>query len=133
ALLLSALGSWRMTKGIYRIDPAVAEALARTPMAGKIPTEVLQRQPEWCVYVEMPFELTDVNGNQDGCGAYGFFAYLDPGEGEGLDLCLVADTELGLKATAVSLRRNASLPEAIRQHLELTPASVKRDGLERAA
>ena len=46
--------SWRMTQGIYRIDPAVYRALADTPIDGDIPVSVLQQMPEWCIYIETP-------------------------------------------------------------------------------
>lgn len=54
AIQLAALTAWRMTQGIYRIDPAVFPALLDTPTTGDIPVEMLLRLPEWCVYVETP-------------------------------------------------------------------------------
>lgn len=44
--------AWRMTQGIYRIDPAVYRALVDTPIDGDIPVSVLQQMPEWCIYIE---------------------------------------------------------------------------------
>lgn len=52
--ILGALAAWRMTQGIYRFDSDVFAALWDTPMAGKIPVEILYRLPEWCVYIEAP-------------------------------------------------------------------------------
>lgn len=52
--IVGALLAWRMTQGVYRIDPALYDALVATPVDGEIPVEVLYRLPEWCVYVETP-------------------------------------------------------------------------------
>jgi len=54
ASILAALGSWRATQGVYRFDPDLYQALTTTPLHGKIPSEVLHRMPEWCVYIETP-------------------------------------------------------------------------------
>jgi len=54
AARLAALAAWRVTQGIYRFDPAVYEAVCRTPVTGDIPHDVLYRLPEWCIYVETP-------------------------------------------------------------------------------
>lgn len=51
---LAAVGTWRYSQGIYRIDPDVLAALTDSPISGSIPSEVLYRLPEWCVYVETP-------------------------------------------------------------------------------
>lgn len=51
--IVTALGAWRMTQGIYRYDPALLDALLETPLEGDIPVEHLQRLPEWCVYIEL--------------------------------------------------------------------------------
>lgn len=51
--IVTALGAWRMTQGIYRFDPALLPALLETPLDGDIPVEHLQRLPEWCVYIEL--------------------------------------------------------------------------------
>lgn len=50
---LGALGAWRMTQGIYRFDGDLFAALWSTPLT-KIPTEILYKLPEWCVYIEAP-------------------------------------------------------------------------------
>lgn len=51
--IVTALGAWRMTQGIYRFDPALLPVLLDTPLEGDIPVEHLQRLPEWCVYIEL--------------------------------------------------------------------------------
>lgn len=68
---LAALGTWRVTQGIFRFHPEILSALAATPLAGNMPSDVLLRLPEWCVYIETP--------GLDYCGAplEGFFAHLE--------------------------------------------------------
>lgn len=51
---LGALGTWRMTKGIYQFEPSLLEELLANPMTGKMPANVFHRLPEWCVYVRTP-------------------------------------------------------------------------------
>lgn len=51
---LAALGAWRVTQGIYRFDPTLYDAVISTPVAGDVPSDVLYRLPEWCVYLETP-------------------------------------------------------------------------------
>ena len=46
--------AWRMTQGIYRIDPSLYPDLLATPPAHEVPTHLLTRLPEWCIYVETP-------------------------------------------------------------------------------
>jgi len=51
---LVTMATWRMTQGIYRIDPAVYPEIVDTPLEGDLPADALQRLPEWCVFVETP-------------------------------------------------------------------------------
>lgn len=51
---LAALGAWRVTQGIYRFDPALYDAIVETKITGDLPSDVLYRLPEWCVYIETP-------------------------------------------------------------------------------
>lgn len=51
---LGALAAWRVTQGIYRFDPDVYTAVIDTPLEREIPSEILYRLPEWCVYLETP-------------------------------------------------------------------------------
>jgi hypothetical protein len=68
---IAALAAWRMTQGIYRVDPALGEALINTPIEGDIPESVLYRLPEWCVYIETP------DLEWDGRPLYGIWAHLE--------------------------------------------------------
>ena len=68
---LSALGAWRYTKGIYRIDPDMLAALKETVISGPIPSDVLLRLPEWSIYVETPgWRWFDIP-------MFGFFVHLE--------------------------------------------------------
>lgn len=63
---LTACVTWSRTKGIYRFDETVLQSVWDTPI-DEIPTQLLFRLPEWCVWVETP---NDPQSN-------GFFAYLE--------------------------------------------------------
>jgi len=52
--LLAAVGAWRYSQGIYRLDPDLQRALIDTPLTRELPTDVLLRLPEWSIYVETP-------------------------------------------------------------------------------
>lgn len=68
---LAAVGSWRYSQGIYQVDSDMMAALKNSPVSGSLPSEVLYRLPEWCVYVETPDQqwLGDT--------MYGFWAHLE--------------------------------------------------------
>lgn len=53
AAVVTALSAWRQTKGVYVLDPDLLEALWSTPLTGDVPSAVLKRLPEWCVYVHL--------------------------------------------------------------------------------
>ena len=91
--LLSALGAWRPTQGIYRFDPALYDEIRETPVAGDIPADVLYQLPEWCIYVETP-------GMQCfGDGMSGFFAHLEHNTATGrAELWFLIDKENGVVA-----------------------------------
>lgn len=109
---VSTFGTWRMTRGIYRFDPDLMSEIIGTPVEGNIPCEVLQRLPEWCVYVETPgYEC-------DGENILGFFAHLEKDCINGSEeLVLLLDTEKGCSLEIVHLG-NYSLGEGIRIALE---------------
>lgn len=52
---LLTMTSWRMTQGIYRIDPDIYCDLISTPFSGDIPVDVLLRMPEWCIFVDADY------------------------------------------------------------------------------
>lgn len=68
---LAALGAWRYTQSIYRINEHLRSELTQCPPQGALPVELLMRMPEWCVYIETP-------GQQFGTDPLaGFFANLE--------------------------------------------------------
>lgn len=58
----AALATWRITQGIYRFDETLFWEVWRTPVAGALPGELLQRLPEWCVYVPFPEPMIILKG-----------------------------------------------------------------------
>ncbi|MBI3654047.1 MAG: hypothetical protein HY231_23700 [Acidobacteria bacterium] len=89
--IIAALAAWRMTRGIYRFDETIFQALWDTPIDSTIPVEVLYRLPEWCVYIETPSRVNAAFSLR------GFFAYLDEDANTGAEeLRIVADLDVGL-------------------------------------
>ncbi|MGD9700763.1 AcrVA2 family anti-CRISPR protein [Acinetobacter sp.] len=72
ASVLAALAAWQKTKGIYRFDETLIEEMLDMDSSDmKIPTEVLLRLPQWCLYIETPFYK--INGVQ----MDGFFVHIE--------------------------------------------------------
>ena len=71
---LGALAAWRMTRGVYRYDSDLFEALWNTPLEGNLPIEILYRLPEWCVYIEVPAGMNCKWFNEH---VLGWFAHLE--------------------------------------------------------
>lgn len=72
---IAALAAWRPTQTIYRFDGTLFDALADTPVTGKLPTEVLTRLPGWSVYIEIP--PCEVQRREMLAGIHGIFVALD--------------------------------------------------------
>jgi hypothetical protein len=94
---LGGLGAWRVTQGVYRIDPEVLDAVVKTPPSGTVPVDVLLRLPQWCVYVSVPegypVELLSIKGEPPRT-ARGFFAHLEHDAHDGrVELRLLHDVE----------------------------------------
>ena len=49
----AAIGAWRPTKGVYRFEPALLDALWSAPVAPHVPSALLHQLPEWCVYLDL--------------------------------------------------------------------------------
>lgn len=49
---LAAIYTWRYSQGIYRFDDTLYDAIINTNISDEIPSDVLYRLPEWCIYVE---------------------------------------------------------------------------------
>ncbi|HEY8159142.1 MAG TPA: hypothetical protein VIF10_10620 [Methylobacter sp.] len=69
--ILTALGSWRITQGIYRFDTTLESSLIDSTITGDIPVDVFYRLPEWCVYIE----TNDIE--YFGKKLHGFFVHLE--------------------------------------------------------
>ena len=69
--MLAACGTWRYTQGIYQFDPDIYNAVIDSKINGALPSTVLVRLPEWCLYVETP----DLQVSDQKC--YGFFVWLE--------------------------------------------------------
>lgn len=52
--LVAALGTWRYTQGIYEFDGDLLTSLTDSIVTGELPTDVLLRLPEWCLYFALP-------------------------------------------------------------------------------
>lgn len=127
---LSAVGTWRYSQGIYRFDETFYQAVADSDGMSKIPSEVLLRLPEWCVYVETP-DMTFMGAAIDG-----FFAHLDDDRTNGrtiLRLSLVEHESpdpmsfvtfpISLGEWSVEEAYNAFAHETV-QRLSRSPASI---------
>lgn len=113
---LAALAAWRATQGIYRYGNELRESLIQTPLTGDIPSEHLERLPEWCVYVEMPLPPE---------GIHGFFAHLDYNPiTSSRTMRLLLDTEFGL--APISLQLDTTIEDAIDWTLKSTATDVDR-------
>lgn len=120
---LAALAAWRMTKGVYRFDADIMAALWETPLTGDLPSDLLLRLPEWCVYVE-------VSGREVmGVPLHGFYAHLEHDASDGhRELRLLLDYEAGLSPLPVHLV--GTLEEGLEQmtlEAELQAALLGRD------
>lgn len=79
AITAHFLYSWRATQGVYRVDPELFELLIDTDLCGSIPSDVLEKMPEWCIYVESPnLQFKPASSKGELNEAFGFFALLDP-------------------------------------------------------
>lgn len=72
---LVCCSAWRLTLGVYRFDPSVYKALFESSSSiAKIPSEVFNRLPAWCVYIETPgLVFPDVDHEF----VRGFWVYID--------------------------------------------------------
>lgn len=84
---VATLGTWRLTQGIYRIDPDVYAALLETPVEGNIPVDILYRLPQWCVYIETP------NMGMMGEAVHGFWVQLSYNASTSHSLAIVLDID----------------------------------------
>lgn len=124
--ILSALGTWRVTQGVYRFDEEVMDGLWETPVKGELPVELLYRLPEWCVYVETPGRLLGERALQ------GFFAHLEWDANHGHhELRFLLDSERGLSPFPLRLPRRSggTLGELVDAALDDTARVAEGQGL----
>jgi hypothetical protein len=107
ASMFTALSTWRLTQGVYRVHPDLLPAIWETPLAGPLPVELLYRLPEWCVYIE--------TSNQEMAGErlHGFWAHLDWSSGPTATLRLLLDFDFGVKPTALALQTGGTLEDSL--------------------
>jgi hypothetical protein len=124
---LAALGTWRYSQGIYRLDPDFADAINSTTLNGDIPADVIYRMPEWCVYIETP-DTTWL-----GWPLRGFWAHLENDMNTGRhELRLLIDTETdGLFPLALHLGK-WSLFESLQRTMAETNYQRARHGMSLA-
>jgi hypothetical protein len=119
------MAAWRMTQGIYRLDPAVYEAVIETPLDGEIPAQALLTLPEWCVYVETPGLTTlraDGLGNFDVVGAW---ARLDIDDNGTLTLVIAPD----VLEDPLLLHQHVPLTDSIAASIEHVAADWRKGEL----
>ena len=87
--LISAVGAWRYTQGVYQFSPEVFRALTTTPFKGNLPADVLYRMPEWCVYIDL--EGQSLPGQPDLLGMFAFLEFDVNTERHWLRLVLLQD------------------------------------------
>jgi hypothetical protein len=120
---LAALGTWRMTQGVYRFDPDLFAAVAGTPVEGDLPADLFYRLPEWCIYVETPGQRWFDSP------LYGYFAHLEWDANTGREeLRLVLDSDAALQPLPIHIGQ-WPLAEAVRRAV----AEAKRQAVYHGA
>jgi hypothetical protein len=121
--LLAALGTWRLTQGIYKFDQTLLDALKRTELKGNIPQDALLRLPQWCIYVDL-----NENGDDEDT-IVGFFAFLeDDREQNTQELRLILDYKTELLVTTPIYLGNWSIEEGIKKATKRTQEVLKQRG-----
>ena len=115
--------TWRQTRGIYRFDETVYQSVARTQI-NKIPTEILYRLPEWCVFIENPGDIT-LRGER----VSGFFALItDDNTSQRLYLTAIRDDNRWLQSVGLDLSFK-TIHEALDEALDL-PRGIRPGPIE---
>lgn len=92
------LGTWRYSKGIYSVHPALLRALTETPIADSLPVDVFLRLPEWCIYVRTP------GLSMTGEPLYGFWATVSQdAEANKRSLYLLLNGQKGIRTESFTL------------------------------
>lgn len=126
---IAALAAWRMTQGIYRFDPAIYEAVINTPMDTALPVSLLQRLPEWCVYIETPgMMIATTSGDAT---LRGFYAWIDHAVGQQHDLLVLTLDAEGTDLTASHVPLVGTLEQSIETTLNEWRNAYLRGNAER--
>lgn len=111
--ILSMLGTWRLTQGIYRFDQDVYREVINTPASGEIPCEVLEKMPEWCIYIPTPYFTSSAQRIYGVWSALEWFA----GQQQRM-LCLMFDMEISGLITLQLPIGDFSIGTALERNLE---------------
>lgn len=121
---LAAIGTWRYSQGIYRVDPDLMAGLVESNLPGDLPAEVLYRLPEWCVYVETP------GLSWAGTALHGFWAHLEwDANTERTELRLLFDLDDRLLGIPLHLGSWA-LKEAVQRYARNAAAVAAEQGID---
>lgn len=86
--VLASTHTWQYSKGMYDFDDDLYKALIDSRIDGDLPSGVLHRLPEWCMYINTP------SLSFDGAAVHGFFAHLEHDVNTGgHELRLLLDTD----------------------------------------
>ena len=109
---IAAVGTWQFSKGVYQFDDTLYQALITSKIEGTMPSEILHRLPEWCLYIESP-------GLQfDGCKAYGFYVWLEQDANNGrTELRILIDCDERLISVPLHIG-NWSVKEAVERYIK---------------
>lgn len=131
APVVTMLGTWRISRGVYEFAPELLTALWSTPLKGEIPAQVLQGLPEFAPYLVLPEGVTYL-----GQALPGVWASLDqrPDGTPWLRLLLDMDTPERLPLLNLSLPLQGTLDQALEamqgRALDNWAAGIELGGLE---
>ncbi len=125
AITTQCLAAWRMTQGIYRIDPTLYAALIDTPIMGDIPADILLYMPEWCVYIETPGMTAPIRDG-DPLPVIGLWYWLDQPPAGPLTLCIGIDIGRQPPLTVQHVPLVGTIEAAINETLRGWEAAVER-------
>lgn len=121
ALTSHFLYSWRATQGVYRVDQELFKVLVDTESCGSIPSDVLDKIPEWCIYVESPnLKFMPASSSVEVNEAFGFFALLDPDRETGEPwLSIFIDGKQAYELATIKLIPGKSIEECVKGTVEI--------------
>lgn len=114
--IILTMATWRMTRGIYRVDESLYADLAGTELAGDLPVELLKWLPEWCIYIETP-ELQTPDGQR----VLGAWARSDEDEYGEPTLCVQLNLEgepQNIRPYSIFLQSGKTLEEVLKINKE---------------